>query len=472
MKNTVRKAFAAFFFGICVFPCLCFPFFKTESGRGEEAPDLPQLIKDNKINEDYSENFDRWFSYHLPFRNENISAAARIKSGVFSSGSEKVIVGKSGRLFYCEEISVYSGAEKMSEREISAASKYLMLLNEYCEERDIEFLFAAVPDKADVCADYLPDRIKKSEGSSDLEELHSLLQSGGVSFWNISEAFKENADKYYLKTDTHWNNLGGFFAWREIMNCLDTPYKTYDGAEYSFSEKITGDLADMLYPVNTPKESQVKIEAELNSDIRFVRPREADGSSDFDDILHSVMGKTEKYDLLIETKCPSAQGGNAVIKRDSFARAMIPYFIDNFKSTYITRAVTVNESELQGSDVFIYETAERNLKLITSETPYIPAPERDVPKESAKTYAELSLEIDTSYEMPYISGKINSAGTSENFGTEIIIVLSDEYAFEAYPKGEYGFGAYIPTEKIKSGEYDIRIFVDETYSDVLGRLLV
>ncbi len=472
MKNTVRKAFAAFFFGICAFPCLCFPFFKAGSGKGEEAPEAPRLIKDNKINEDYSENFDKWFSYNLPFRKESISVAARIKNDVFSSGSEKVTVGKSGRLFYCDEVSVYSGAEKLSEREIIAASRYLMLLNEYCEERGIEFLFAAAPDKANVCSDYLPSRIKRSEGQSDLEKLQSLLQSGGVKFCNVSEAFKEDAEKYYLKTDTHWNNLGGFFAWREIMNCLDTPYKTYDGAEYSFSEKITGDLADMLYPVNTPKESQVKIEAELNSDIRFVRPREADGNPDFDSILQNVMGKTERNDFLIETKCPSAQGGNAVIKRDSFARAMIPYFIDNFKSAYITRAVTVNESELREKDIFIYEIAERNLKLITSETPYISAPERDVPTESANTCTELSLEIDKSCEMPYISGIINSAGFTENIGAEIITVLSDEYAFEAYPKGEYGFGAYIPTENIKSGEYDIRIFVNGTYSDVLGKLSV
>lgn len=477
MKNLSEKIFLIFFFAVCLVPLVGVFFYKNENETREQEIQKPTLVEDGKLNIDYFDDFDDWFSQSIPFRSENISALSKIKSSIFSTGSEDVLVGKNGWLFYDDEVRVYTGEDSLSERELYAAAEYLALINEYCESKGISFLFTSAPDKISVCESMLPDRIQSIKSDSELTELYSILDNKNIGYCNLNEVFEDNAENYYLKTDTHWNNLGGFVAWLNIMNSISLisenslSYKTYDGTQYFLDKEISGDLAEMLYPYNTPVEKDYSVNAKLSNDIRFIHPQRINGENDFESILQNVTGSSEQYDFIIETLCSSAKN-KIVIKRDSFARAMIPYFIDNFGKTYITRGETVNEQELMNADIFVYEIIERNLGLITNTVPYISSPERDVPTDGISGLEVKSFETDESYEKTYISGETDSSAFDEKTDAQIIVVLSGKIAFECYPLGEYGFGAYIPTDLLESNEYDIQIYVNGKISDSLGKLSV
>lgn len=447
----------------------CLLAYSALSGNMDKE-NAPVLIENNTLNKSFSEEAEKYMTEIMPARNSYITAISSVR-GLFGTGSEKVITGKNGMLFYRDEVSVYTGISRMSDRESFAAAKYLSLLNEYCQKNGTAFLFAAAPDKAGLYSEYLPYYADKIYKSSDLDILHSHLSRLDVKYTDLYDILDESSPDfdYYLKTDTHWNDLGAITAWNAMMNTLGRPHSDYSGAAFSLTDTIQGDLTAILYPASGLTEPQYHIAAELHDDIRFTRPNQIDGNTDFEYILDNLSGSSERYDFIIEAKCPSAENDSLVMRRDSFGRALLPYFTDSYRSSYFTRSMTISSAELNGAEDFIYEIAERNLGLITSEACYIPSPERNLPDKKG-TSLKGTCTADMSYDMPLLSGELDSGFIDNNPQADIIAVLTGEgvtLAFEAYPINEYGFAAYIDRALVPKGEYDISLYAAGEYTEVL-----
>ncbi|MCM1578650.1 MAG: hypothetical protein NC078_07640 [Ruminococcus sp.] len=461
-KNIIHIGFTMLFIAVCLSAAVSMVFLKGES---DISGNPPEIFSEEGFNAAFSDDFEEYFFGSHPLRNACITAAAKIKSSVFSTGSEKVIVGRDGWLFYNEEVQRACGETVLSEREICSAARYLLLLEEYCESEGIDFLFAAAPDKAAVCSDKLPALCVPAD-VSDLDRLHEKLRQLDVPYCDIAPLFESRGGDYYLTADTHWNSRGAFTAYNAIADSLNVPHKSYEGADFTVPRQITGDLAGMLYPDNAPEETEYLINADM-SGYRFIRPASVDGSGDREKILENLMGNSERYDMLIETENPSAQAGRAVVKRDSFCRAMLPFFMDNFKEAYFTRGTTVSAAELRGADCFVYETAQRNIGIISSAPCRIPAPQRDVPERLSNSAGGDLVEIKDGGELPCISGNVNMSVFDENPGSEICIVFlgEEDFAFEAFPLGENGFEGYVDISPLPAGEYEIHAAVGGIYSE-------
>lgn len=436
-----------------------------------EPPSL--FTEDGTINESFSDDTESYLSENMPLRGKMLSVLSAVRDKVFSTGSDEVIKGKNGSYFYRDEIDVYIGAEKLSEREIYSAARYLYLIDEYCRSNEINFLFAPAPDKAQVYPEYLPYYIREAE-ENDLDRLFAALDEADVDYCRLSDVLREDSPDYdhYLKTDTHWNNLGAITAFGEIMSSLGRTYNDYSGAEFAFTDEIEGDLTRLLYPDAPPVERQAVINAKLHDDLRFVRPMQIEGSRDREFIMENLTGSSEKYDLIIETACPSADNEAVLVRRDSFGRALIPYFADNYKKARLIRSVTVTESDLSGAENFVYEIVERNIGTISSEPCGLPSPERKSP-DIRETGCYGNIEDITFYDkMLFIRGSLDENIFVGKPTADIIILLKNadgtEYAFEAYPLEKNGFSAYIPCSSLNGGKYDIYASADGCSTDCIG----
>ena len=459
--------FIGIFAAAALIPALSFAF---SDNTAEALPSL--LTEDGSVNESFADETESCLSETFPLREKMLSALSAIRCNIFSTGSDEVVKGRSGYYYYMDEIDVYTGAVSLSDREVYSAARYLFLIDEYCRSHEIQFLFVPAPDKAQVYPEYLPYYVRCSE-ENDTERLFSALDEAGVAYCRLSDVLHEDEPGYdlYLKTDTHWNGLGAITAFGEIMSSLHRGYNDYSGAEFSFSGEIEGDLTRLLYPDSPPVERQAVVDAVLHDDMRFVRPAHIEGNRDRDFIMDELTGSSEKYDLVIETQCPSAENGTVLVRRDSFGRALIPYFADNYKKARLIRSLTITESDLAGADDLVYEIVGRNIKTITSVPCGLPSPRRELP--SAEGRCGGSIEVLQNYgDMLFIQGHTDENVFETEPSADIILVLKSsegsEYAFEAYPSGENGFSAYIPCSAISGGIYDIYAAAGGSITEQIG----
>ncbi|MDY2847624.1 MAG: hypothetical protein SOU50_05320 [Oscillospiraceae bacterium] len=467
-RGSRHIVFIGIFAAAGLIPALSFAF---SDNIGKEPPS--PINEDGSVNESFAVETESYLSDTLPLREKMLSALSAIRCNIFSTGSDEVIKGKNGFYFYKDEIDVYTGAVSLSDREVHSAARYLYLIDEYCRSHDIQFLFAPVPDKAQVYPEYLPGYVHGSE-EKDLDKLFAALDEADVSYCRLSDVLCEDIPEYdlYLKTDTHWNGLGAVTAFGEIMYSLGRGYNYYSGAEFSFSGEIEGDLTRLLYPDSPPVERQAVISAEFHDDMHFVRPAHIEGNRDRDFIMENLTGSSERYDLIIETECPSAENGSVLVRRDSFGRALIPYFADNYKKARLIRSLTITENDLSGADDLVYEIVGRNIGTISGEPCGLPSPEREVPF-AGERHCGGSIDVIENYDDKlFIQGTIDESVFETEPWADIILILKgsedSEYAFEAYPSGMNGFSAYIPFSMLSAGTYDIYAEAGGFVTDVIG----
>lgn len=377
MKKTAKALYVVLFLIVCCAPLVMVIFFPSDRLIGnEKKASQPQLISSGGINRDFSNEFDKWFTQSIPFRAELINVRNTVLSGSLGKSANNVIVGKDGWLFTEECTDDYLG-HTVSEREIHNIAATLRLVQKHCRMNGAEFVFAAAPDKCTIYPEYMPSGYIKGK-TTNLDLLEKELEKQGVSYADLRGVMlghKADGEELYLKTDTHWNNLAALYAFNEIEDKLSHKHKNYGGASFEVKNDWTGDIAKMLYPSSAPLCGQYYFDIGF-SEYRFLKPRSSSMTND--EIMLNLMGDSESMDTEIMTRNNSAEG-SAYIFRDSFCRSMLPFFVDNYRSTYITRSpeLDLKNMSTRGYTSVIYEIVERKLSAVTDQRPDIFAPECD-----------------------------------------------------------------------------------------------
>ena len=275
------------------------------------------------------------------FRAQLASAFLTARERIFKTGSDSVIVGDDGFLFFAEEADSYTGVKSITDKEKGAIVQSLANLSGYANKNGADFLLIIAPDKATIYPDKLPDKYTKAE-TSDLDILYPALESAGIEYIDLRSALQSKAENelIYHRRDTHWNGLGAYYAFCEICGDLGKPVRDY-------GERITvndfkGDLDALLYPGREM----------YDEDITF----------DFSSMFAYTSAYSTPMDMTISTR--SDGEGKALIFRDSFANALIPYFASTFEEVRFERANPYKIDTLDTFDaqyVFVV-IAERNIR--------------------------------------------------------------------------------------------------------------
>ena len=471
MKKKLSIIYVVVFFALCICP-LVMILFSPQSERigNEQSADMPKFITGEGINRTFSTEFDECFSKINPLRKILINAENSLKIDVFNSNSNGVIAGNNGYLFSEETTDDYIGVT-MSDRAIYRAAKTIELTQKYAESNGSNFVFTVVPNKNSVYPELMPSRFIKGD-KNNLDNLAVQLKKLGVNYMDLKSYFLDIDTELYLKEDTHWNNLGALYGFNSIMDKLGKDHKTYNGVSYKIKKDFKGDLADMAFPDSVRTCEQYYFDI-YPDDYIFLQPGR---SSDKEELLKTLMGNEEKIDGIIRTSNSKAEG-SLYILRDSFGRALLPFLIDNYVSTYITRYQPINLTQSSYDDI-VWEVVERNISDILNTAPAVYAQSANVIADKIQTSRRNQVKISDNGTTVSIYGELDK----RYFDTESNIYAfltgdNDYYCFEAFPvfesekigvdrDSDYGFSLTINKDSINQGNYGIGFIISNGDSNI------
>ncbi len=132
-----------------------------------------------------------------------------------------------------------------------------------------------------------------------------------------------DAGRLFHVTDTHWNDLGAFVAYREVIEQLGNPGgppATFDDFDRQQVMRPGLDLARMLGLKSVLEEEDLRLEPRTPRRARVIEPARAS---------RALM------DARVVTEQPGTRP-RAVIFRDSFGSAMIPFLSEHFsRAVYV-----------------------------------------------------------------------------------------------------------------------------------------
>ena len=144
---------------------------------------------------------------------------------VLRGNHSKVISGKDGWLFYKGEgaLDDYTGTNIDSEKTMRQVET-LVLIDEWCKERGITFVFTIGPNKSTIYDNYMPDYISHAT-TSNLDMLLAALEETNVRVFCPKDALIAHRDEIelYYRQDTHWNEYGSRYLLDEMTEVLNLP---------------------------------------------------------------------------------------------------------------------------------------------------------------------------------------------------------------------------------------------------------
>ncbi len=275
---------------------------------------------------------DIYLNDHFGLRSNLVKANAIVNLQVFGiSPSEKVLLGKDGWFFYAADhaIEKYRGMRPFTEEQLQVITEGLERRQHVLEDQGIEFVVLFAPNKHTIYPEHIPDELYKIDTQSRLDQLVEYIQEHtDVLFVDPREKLLENKKEnvLYLKTDTHWNELGSFIAYGELMSKIHDIYPEIsplhlDDFEIKNVECRAGDLAALIFLRDEMKDScmSLKYKHEYKhkpQSVNFANPKEHTS-------LFAV--GIEEHELK-----------KVVVFRDSFFNALTPYFSEHFeRSVYV-----------------------------------------------------------------------------------------------------------------------------------------
>lgn len=170
-----------------------------------------------------------------------------------------VIIGKDSWLFYTGTgaIDEFQGSNPYTSDALRAIEHNIDSLNGRLKEKGIMLVVVIPPDKTSVYPEYMPDQIQIIGDKSRLDQFVDFMHMyGKTPVIDLRPALikaSKNEDVFY-KTDTHWNPLGQFVAYTQILSVLSQQYPELVPHPLSDYEVVHGgpDTFDMVRILGFP----------------------------------------------------------------------------------------------------------------------------------------------------------------------------------------------------------------------------
>lgn len=167
-----------------------------------------------------------YFNDHFGCRKTLVTWNNKLKWSLFEEkNARNVLVGTGGWMFMSEKRMVehFRGALQFTEPELQAWQKLLERRRDWLAQRGIPYLFVLAPDKNSIYPEYLPAWLKDLGGRTKADQFIDYMKAHStVEVLDLRPtllAAKKSAI-VYLKTDTHWNQLGAFLACEQVVGTL------------------------------------------------------------------------------------------------------------------------------------------------------------------------------------------------------------------------------------------------------------
>jgi len=309
----------------------------------------PLITKgETHINYNFGNDFNTWFNDRFFLR--NIFISFNDTKLILSRNwiTRNVIKGKDGWLFlgWKEAKDTYTNSTMFTEEELKQIDDYLQEIDEYCKNNDKKFYFFIAPDKSKIYGEYYSDVIKPVQEKSRAEQLIEYINQNSkvkVIYPKKELLSHKDSNLLYWKSDTHWNLLGGYYGYQELIKEIKKDYNgitLYKVTEYT-TESLDGDLYKMAPTLlRKPDKTTYKVpKINVDSICEYLGESGADGVT--------CINNNNKLNL--------------VMYRDSFSLYLIPYLAKTFKNSEFIWKDNVTQKSLTKADIVIFEVVERRL---------------------------------------------------------------------------------------------------------------
>jgi len=329
----------------------------------------PNIPASKKTLTQFPRQMDAYYADHFGFRETIIQYYYDIKN-LFDQNdvSDDVTFGTDGWMFlggikkgytnYENPIGDVMHTDLYSQEGLKQFAHYINTVSNWLKQKGIKYIFVIAPNKHTIYFDKLPAYITKQNPDSSTDQLvHYLTKYTDTPIVDLRKALLKEKDKQqlYYKTDTHWNYLGANIAQYEITKTIEKIFpnqiipKLLTKNKFIQHKRPGGDLSHFAKLRNIT-EDDYRPRFNQNCTVKRVPP-------------HS--GIREPF----TSYCPDGKL-TALIFRDSFFTALVPYIERKFKySTYIWEKLSYKKlkkyTDEHHYDIVIEEWVERSF-------PYVP----------------------------------------------------------------------------------------------------
>lgn len=282
--------------------------------------------KPEAFTRNFASDFEKYYNDTFAGRKKLIKKLVKIKRKL-RFDSEAFIFGQDGWMFYDSgkipdgyTLIDYFGKIHFSNEELQKMADGIEAIVKSYKARGIDYAIVVVPNKENLYAEFMPERLQSERVSDEsrMDRAVKYLQTHtSAKIINLKEAL-ENAKKelplnIYFKRDTHWNNLGAYYGFNEVLKMLNAngyqiPIKNIEASMITLAGKHNTDLDmddnETSYVVKYREEIEAK--CLINEDSGFMQ------------VYEMSKPYSDKTLLMV---------------RDSFGIAAIPYFNKVFKKT-------------------------------------------------------------------------------------------------------------------------------------------
>ncbi len=443
--NKKLSVFIAICLVLCMIPSVGMVFFPTtQSTENKAMAQAPKLFTDEgKFNQLILQDCGEYFADHIALRNQMIFADAKIQTGLFSeSNVSGVIYGENDWLYYSSTLDDYLGRSPMSERDLFNLSHNISIIQEYLDERKIDFVFTVPPNKNTLYDDNMPYYYNTElEFEHNAVRLENYLAEQKINYISLFDLFREQDEVLYLKRDSHWNMKGACLAYNSIMDSLSIKHTDYSGTEPTVEKTANGDLNKMLY----------SFYGELEDNYSYNLPQNYTYTND-------VKGVEDGW-IITENKKGT---GTLLMFRDSFADTLIPFMSNEFETAYYSKGqpnAMERYIEEDAPDCVVIEKVERNISDYLDTPPILTPPVAELTSNIliTKTDSDVSIEP-CMYDDNYYDIKGSVDKTRVDTRSEIVVCVND-VIYRAYHTGENDFSLYLKKSAFVNGIADIQVYV-------------
>ncbi|GBF48794.1 hypothetical protein LPTSP4_02940 [Leptospira ryugenii] len=332
--------------------------------ENRQTADVPKF---NGSYTQYIREIESYYNDHFGFRNFLVFSANLITLKVFNeSSTDKVIIGKSGWIFFAGEQEEFHKKEKIINIE-NILQGLLHWKNKF-ENLNIPFIFFIAPDKQTVYPEYLKYPQAEWKQVKSLEIYNTQIQKElGSTFINtlplLNDA-KGKGKKLYFKADSHWNDIAAFEVYERVMDALLLDKNLANIQKLKLQDcKVerrlyTGDLVRIFWGIGRLYDEFEFFIDVPSKDFIKVTP--------FIDHYKDVPITKEFYVAENHSKLNTRNQKTLLAVRDSQFIPMIPLFAESFSKVILINVWEDNASieriiALEKPDAVLFESVERGL---------------------------------------------------------------------------------------------------------------
>ena len=365
MENKLYKKVLIIMFSVMILlPLLTFNFKegKISEAENKTLESFPQIFTENGLNKHIAYQLIEWFEDNLGLREEAIVTRRSIINNIYhQSANTRVEEGLDGFLFLNDDnnLQIASGTyPDFDSNVLERINNNLIKANDYLKDLDIDFVFMSPPSKTSIYPEYIQsgDYTVRITPSDDI--INYLSTNSDIKLVNLKQTLlkeKDGSDLLYFKSDTHWNYVGRYIAYEEIINkfneyglCETSPVDV----EY-FDDEVYGDLYRIISSKSKEECKNYKI---INqSAYKVVDGEDYETFSEFLYNSDQIKGSYYKND--------EVSGKNLMIFGDSMMNCLLPLLAENFEEVIFVWSYEINEDMIDYymPDIVILDVSERLL---------------------------------------------------------------------------------------------------------------